>query len=162
MDMREHHLRGGWRQRLNEEQLGRPRSRSRSRSPKGTVCRGERRASKLAGSLLMDWAWGSVSAPSVQKHARNAVSDGASLPILKRLGRMGGGGTSPNAVQAQLMRMFHKRLSGRLLCDVPDSSVSVMIPPHVAFSALFHENRAKFKIRFGADRQALRIFWDQL
>ena len=49
------------------------------------------RVSKLVKGVLRDWSDGRLSASQVQEHMENAMQDGWSDPLAKRLGSMPGG-----------------------------------------------------------------------
>ena len=127
---------GGWRQRFAQEQEAASlrKSRSRSRSPRGRAS--TEGPSKLARSLLSQWAWGDISAVSLQRNANNASADGANRPLLRRLARLGGRGTSVRHAQGQLMRWFCKRDATQLVRTIEDSKQNRFIPPHVLFKLL--------------------------
>ena len=113
----------------------------------------------LARSLLHDWAWGLASGLQVQRFCAHAVADGATHPLLHRLGRLGARGSCPQNVPSQLLRMFKRNVGGDLVVPLEASRQSVMIYPHAVVKALFDLSPSSFRTRVGANRSALREFW---
>ena len=158
----QHHHWGGWRQRVQQEREAiAGRSRSRSRSPRGGSAV-QRPHSKLARSLLREWAWGTTAAPTVQKHAADAYSDGARHDMLRRLGRLGTGGQNPQNVHSQLMRMFKDRVGIKAITPLDASVQNCFIYPHDMFKMLWDLDPSAFKRRLCADKDKLFNFWSAL
>ena len=147
---------GGWRQQLALEKHARPRSRSRSRG-KGSSSNSE---SKLARSLLSQWAWGDISAVALQRNAANGVHDGITKPLLVRLAKMGASGRSPQHIQSQIFGLLGTRLgSKRVIHDLLNSVQTCCIPPHAMFKFLWDLSPQAFKTRLGANKVKVREFW---
>jgi hypothetical protein len=162
---------GGWRQRLatecEREALSDRNRLSRSRSPRRILTRADlivgrdQPESQMALDLCMDWAWGDIKSPNVARYARGCIIDGCVHPILKRLAKLGGGGSSDNNVSAQLMNMLFKRLRGKNLVRTLEGSANqCMIDPHRLFSSLYELNPSKFAKTMGMDRDKCRSFWE--
>ena len=147
--------RGGWRQRLEDDLATRTvlrnNSRSRPRSPRGARVP----PSKLSRGLLNDWAWGVISAERVQRTCSNAVEDGVTHPLVKKLANLG----APQHCASRLLRMFSSKLSSRLVVECLGSKQNQVIYPHAVFGAIVSLSRVHFRRRFGANRCALRNFW---
>ena len=85
--------RGGFRQRLARQMAQRP----------GTV---PIEGSETVQRLLTLWSWGAMSAPQLQFIAEGNVRDGITHPGVVRLSQIGGGGTSSQNSQKDLVRNF--------------------------------------------------------
>ncbi len=115
--------------------------------------------------LLLEWGWGHMSAPSVQKAAMKAEQDGLTQPLIRSLASLGQHGSCPRNIQRQLMNRFCSHIHpDRLVKEitVPGMSITSMLFPH----ELFHEIRMKapqqFIHRFGAVEAKCAAFWQAL
>ena len=75
----------------------------------------DRKHSKLASTLLEQWAWGEIAAPLLQQLASAAVADGALHPQLISLSKLGHNGQCPGNCHRDLLRY----LSGSDTISVP-------------------------------------------
>ena len=165
---------GGWRQRLASLRSERQRSlsrgdsherpRRRSRSPRRSA--GATNApveSQGCKALLLAWAWMDIGPKTVQAIARGNVLDGLRHPLTLRLSKLGGSGSSPQNINAQLLRMFSSHAAVGLVktFNVP-SRQHCMIDPTDAFRYVFRTSPPHFKRRFGADVEMVAKFWTDL
>ena len=126
-----------------------------------------RRHSKLASTLLEQWAWGEIAAPLLQQLASAAVADGAFHPELISLSKLGHNGQCPGNCHRDLQRY----LSGKDTMSVPlnmaitldmsgdkvDTELPLM-PLHRVWSCMFEQRKDIFDIRvMGARRGHQRL-----
>ena len=116
----------------------------------------DRKHSKLASTLLEQWAWGEIAAPLLQQLASAAVADGALHPQLISLSKLGHNGQCPGNCHRDLQRY----LSGSDTMSVPvnmaitldisgdkvDTELPLM-PLHRVWSCMFHQRKDIFDVR---------------
>lgn len=131
--------RGGWRQRLRDEEDAEA---------------AETRISKLMGGLLRDWCDGLLSASRLQQCASDCVSDGFLHPMVSRMSRVGGG----QHAQEGLLRLLSLCGVPQHLAHFPGETISEAMLPS-SWIRLLAEYPHEFKLRLGADRRKLQDFW---
>ena len=105
---------GGWRQRIaaaeaesstlaSASHAGAP---SSERKPGASDKLVDLQQSSLGAELLLEWGWGCLSAPLVQRLAREAVLDGADTSLLKKLAKLGSFGQHPQNIERELLNHF--------------------------------------------------------
>ena len=97
------HGRGGLRQRRRQREAAAAGNAQVRAAGAGAQAMGH-----LSYSLLQMWAWGTLSAKSLQKLAADAVRDGCPEHSLHRLSRLGGAGTSPNNCHRDLLEYLRR------------------------------------------------------
>ena len=126
--------------------------------------------SHLGKYLIAEFAWGKISAQTVQAIASHAARDmeaGSGLAELKKLSSLGAHGRFPNNVHRDLWRHVQDlpRISPATTVPMPTKSNDMMaslLLPHIMFSSLFHEYQdAFFKLMTPDGRGQLEQFWDQ-
>ena len=151
---------GGWRQALREEaEADRSRSRSPDFSRAKTILSTRPEHCQLALDLILDWAWGITQAPTIQRYSHSAVQGGCRHPILMRLSKLGGSGSSPQNINAQLLRLFRQKLRWQSFVEPLEGDVTCMAPPHKVFQGIFSINPLRCKSTFGLNRMKLKLFW---
>jgi hypothetical protein len=116
--------------------------------------------SALGCYLLEQWAWGHMAAVQVQVIAALAVQDGANLPMLRKLAKLGKAGKMQGNVHRDLVRGMdlHTRLCPATVVQLPLVKAKGMdlhlhdldhhmLLPHVMFHALHTKFPAVFQVR---------------
>ena len=93
-----------------------------------------RRHSKLASTLLEQWAWGEIAAPLLQQLASAAVADGALHPQLTSLSKLGHNGQFPGNCHKDQERCVALHIAG----DKVDTELPRM-PLHRVWSFMFDQ-----------------------
>lgn len=152
-------LPGGYKQKLRWEG---PSAATSSASPAGT--------SSLCWLLLNKWAWGLMSAPTVQAIAQAAVEDGAPSPDLKQLAALGGSGSD----QSHCHRDLLNKVKGSPVSDayimatayyrkLPSGikrTLQPMMLPHLVFASIYQHHPTEFIRRIcGGDAKNISDFW---
>ena len=114
------------------------------------------RVSKLALGLLQDWADGDLSSAQLQKHVRNAISDGMNDPLLLRLGRVGQGQNAHTGLMSVLTEVG---VLG-MLSPIADSSWKHCVLPSTWIRHLSLNSPRDFRLSLGADVYRTRSFWE--
>lgn len=128
----------------------------------------------LASSLLELWAWGSLTAVSMQKLALASTADGSPSAAAAALARIGGGGKQPSHCQRDMLRLLRKHLPPQpqtVAVKVPvtggkdDEAARLVtqpyLPLHRAFAHSFLHYPAQFAKTWGT-RAGAAAFWGGL
>jgi len=130
-------------------------------------------SSALARRLLEMWAWGSLTASSVQRLAASALQDGAVHADVRVLAKLGKSGELPNHCARDLMQLL-KNNPLRDCVATFDATVktstlmtkAVKLPimyPHQLFSCAYHAYPSKFReIFLGGDEANAQKFWNAM
>jgi hypothetical protein len=115
--------------------------------------------------VLLEWGWGHLSAPDLQKIAARGVCDGLAQPLLTQLAALGQSGACPRNIQRQLFNRFCSSVHPDRLVkdiDVEGSAITSMILPHELFNEIRLSAPQQFVHRLGADEMKCREFWECL
>ena len=131
---------------------------------------GRNQPSALAQLLIIQWAWGFLSTPLIQKIAAAAVADGVDLEELKQIAKLGKHGTYPNHMYSELINKLRPPPLANALIELSifmKTSVDriievshVMLAPHAFFAALYKYHRDDFiKFMCGGSVSNIKQFW---
>ena len=137
--------RGGWRQRLANEQ----------EEPHGGHL-GPPQISRLSGSHLLSWCEGLISASRLQSLAAAGSADGFRHPMLTRLARLHEG----QHAQSSLLRLLGTCGAPQKISHFPSEFVTHAILPST-WIGILHQFPPEFKTPLGAERRNIRSFWEQ-
>lgn len=129
--------------------------------------------SKLSRVLMERWAWGDMSAPTIQTVAQAALEDGAHHRDLRVLASLGSNGRLPGNAHRDLERKLAPNglteAVSKMMVTMrkpPAGLVRVEHPvlwPHEIFAAIFRHYPAAFQTRIiGGDPGVIGRFWDQM
>ena len=148
---------GGWRQRLRRAEFEALHAEDSEVLPPANENPGH---SHLGLDLLLDWGWGLLSGPQVQRFANKACLDGASTELLQRLGRLGKSGQHSQNIERELLNNFCKsKHPDRLVQMLAGPSVKCFLPPHEMFAEIAASFPGEFRLRLGVNPEILRAFW---
>ena len=155
LSMAETELFGGYKQKLAQMQAGEPKP-------------GE---SHLASKLLSMWAWGTMSAPTLQALANAAYQDGLTHPQIQRMCKIGGSGQHPGNMQRDLLVLAGESTTLKAAQSVIDVRIKTkkilnevvklnFILPHKLFSCMFELLPDAFQSSvLGGDAASVPRFW---
>ena len=131
--------RGGWRQRLRDEE---------------DQDAEEIRISSLLGNLLLSWCDGQTSASRLHLYAASCVEDNFLHPMAARLSRIGPG----QHAQDGLLRLLGTCEIPQYLSRYPGETITDAMLPS-SWIRLIAQYPHEFKLRLGADGYKLKVFW---
>ena len=97
--------------------------------------------------MLLEWGWGHLAAPDLQKIAARGVCDGLAQPLLTQLAALGQSGACPRNIQRQLFNRFCSSVHPDRLVkdiDVEGSAITSMILPHELFNEIRLSDNSSF------------------
>jgi hypothetical protein len=137
-------------------------------------------ASSLVNYLLTQWAWGLISAVTVQAVAMHAMTDMSAVTVgltcnkqlrmLETLAGLGCKGKHPNNCAQNLRNAIttldYQRVPMQVMVPLADSSganptmmAQEMLLPHVWFSIMFNSYYSSFCEKICANREQISEFW---
>ena len=141
--LEERHVRGGWRQQLEQGAPDRTRA-----------------APLLALGHLLDWGDGVSSARQVVKHMSHAVLDGeVTHPMVHRLARAAMGQPSASGAAQKLLGLMGECGFLDIITEVPGSLATHMVLPSHLLLCLQARFPDKFLMCLGVDEHRLETFW---
>ena len=127
----------------------------------------------LASHLLGLWAWGEMSAKSLQRLAQAGVDDGCPSRALELLGKTGASGAHPNNCQRDLLRLLRRHLPPQPIAiqiSVPfgngkeeGAGTRVLQQPYLPLHRVFAHLHAQYPAQFAkvwGTRAGVTAFWE--
>ena len=138
--------RGGWRQRYAAED-----TEQEDQQPS---------IGKLAPGQLQDWCDGWLSSYRLCKHMRNAVEDKNTCKLAQAIGKIANVSHPESHCNEGMFKLLHSlELLANAVSTIADSPATHFIKP-TAIIRIFQQYPREFRLRFGADADKVRSFWD--
>ena len=139
--------RGGWRQRVAE-------------APNEVPDNDQGLIGKLGPGMLLDFCDGWLSAYRLCSHMKNASDDGSKCRLVQALGKIADVSTPHSHCNAGVVKLLSSLPVLNIISAIDDSSTTHFIKPTSLIRVMQDNYPREFRLRFGADCDKIRSFWD--